>query len=411
MWYSKILTYIFLLASMLSSCELFGGHDTSIEGGEVVWKVENQEIQTVGTQPYIEENSVYFIQDAYLKAYTLKEGNRLWSKQLVQRGEGDYSHNIIQSNNVIFIDLGFRIKAFNKSNGALIWNTEITDNAKEISGIGSPIMSQDEEYLYAGRKGYVLKVRKSDGQIIRRYPLDQLVPEGVTQGSTEPIISPFGDEILYIPTNYYNSNANNPVPKGNVLSYNAKSGQYLWGTELENRYHVYTLSNGRKDSSLIRSSIYDAALTENYIVVLAGSSVVALDRLTGEEAWETFFSGEKVDGFDVGMAIKADGIYIASAGWHATKLDLKTGKVLWRKNIGYSNTSIPTVKNGRMYFNNSGGGGIWVLNTMDGSVIYNEPPPNHSNDSYDVYISSLGVGEGYMVNVGSKAVYCLKVPK
>jgi hypothetical protein len=38
------------------------------------------------------------------------------------------------------------------------------------------------------------------------------------------------------------------------------------------------------------------------------------------------------------------------------------------------------------------------------------PPPGHKTDSYDIYISSLGVGEGYMVNVGSKAVYCLTIP-
>ena len=78
--------------------------------------------------------------------------------------------------------------------------------------------------------------------------------------------------------------------------------------------------------------------------------------------------------------------------------------------IRNSNTSIPTVQDGRLYFTNSGGGDIWVLDTRDGSVIYNKKPPGHSKDSFDVYISSLGVGEGYMVNVGSRAVYCLKVP-
>ncbi len=89
---------------------------------------------------------------------------------------------------------------------------------------------------------------------------------------------------------------------------------------------------------------------------------------------------------------------------------MNTGDIIWRRNITYSNTSIPTVQNERMYFNNSGGGGIWVLNASDGSVIYHENTPNYKNDDYDVYISSLGVGEGYMVNVGSKAVYCLRVP-
>ena len=112
----------------------------------------------------------------------------------------------------------------------------------------------------------------------------------------------------------------------------------------------------------------------------------------------------------MGLDVQGDAIYAASVGRYAHRLDLQTGREDWRRNITYSNTSIPTIQNGRFYFNNSGGGGIWVLDTEDGSVIYHENTPNYSNDSYDVYISSLGVGEGYMVNVGSKAVYCLRVP-
>jgi len=270
-------------------------------------------------------------------------------------------------------------------------------------------MSQDDQYLYAGRKGYVLKIEKETGQVIQRYTLNHLVPQGLTQGTTEPIISPFEDRHLYIPTNYYDSLAAKPVSKGNVFSYDADTGEYQWGYHIENRYHVYTL-NEKKDSTLIPSSVYDAEVTSEYVVLLSGGSVIALDRLTGQKVWETFFTGEIQDGFYVGLAIKDMGVYIASSGWHATKLDLDSGDILWRRDIEYSNISIPTIQNGRMYFNNSGGGGIWVLDIMDGSVIYHKNPPNFSFDDFDVYISSLAVDEGYMVDVGSKAVYCLKVP-
>lgn len=412
MSYPQIVTYILVVISLLSSCELFGGgRGEEVGSGEVVWKVENQEILTVSTQPLIDDGNVYLIQNSRLKAYILAEGNLLWSTPICDViRDCDYSRTISHDGDLLFIDKGFSIKAINKTDGSIVWNTTITTDADEVSGIGSPILSQDENYLYAGRKGYVLKLRKEDGEIIKRYPLDRLVPPGVVQGSTEPIISPFGDGRLYIPTSYINREEENTVSKGNVFCYNASTGQVQWEYKLENRYHVYTLSNGQQDSTLIRSTVYDAELTEEFIVVLAGSSVIALNRITGDKVWETFFSGEIEDGFDVGLTVDKGSIYIASAGWHATKLDLRTGEIKWRRDINSSNTSIPTVKNGRLYFNNSGGGAIWVLNTHDGSVIFNERPPNYSKDSYDVYISSLGVGEGYMVNVGSKAVYCLKVP-
>ncbi|MEX0609284.1 MAG: PQQ-binding-like beta-propeller repeat protein [Balneolaceae bacterium] len=405
----KLGIYVILISSLLSSCGLFGGGDDDIKGGEVVWSVKNQEILTVSTKPTIDEDHVYFIQDAKLKSYTLKKGEHRWSVRICQQGRTcDYSRTIVQTEDLLFIDQGFTIQAHAKSDGRIIWETNITDDAVEVSGIGSPIMSQDQTYLYAGRKGYVLKVQKSNGEIIHRYELDRMVPDGVIQGSTEPIISPFGDDILYVPGSYFDHSQ--PTPEkasgGNIFAFNALNGALIWEREI-----IVTIPNPYPDipgDSLTGSPmIYDISVTEDEVIVLAGFSIVALDRMTGDPVWKTYFSK---GGFDVGLAVKDNGVYAASIGSFATRLDLLTGNVLWQRDIKFSNTSIPTIQDGRMYFNNSGGGGIWVLDTEDGSVIYNEPPPNHSNDSFDVYISSLGVGEGYMVNVGSKAVYCLTVP-
>jgi len=405
----KIVIYILTVSTLLGSCELFGGSDENKAGGEVVWTVENQqESLTVSTKPAIDKSHVYFIQDAKLKSYTLQEGNHRWSEQICQQGRTcDYSRTIVQTEDRLFIDQGFNIQAHSKTSGNIIWETDITDDAKEVSGIGSPIMSQDEQYLYAGRKGYVLQVRKNDGEVTQRYPLDRLVPEGVTQGATEPIISP-EEDILYVPTSYWDPAGSYPEESsgGNVFAFNSSTKNILWERQI-----TVMVSNPYPDvpgDSLKTSpNIYDAEVQGDLLILLAGSAVIALDRFSGEKIWETVFSD---DGFDVGLATNKDGVYIASAGWHATNLDLATGKILWRRDIRYSNTSIPTVQNGRMYFNNSGGGGIWVLDTQSGSIIYHKNTPNYDDDSHDVYISSLGVGEGYMVNVGSQAVYCLRVP-
>ncbi|HLR25037.1 MAG TPA: PQQ-binding-like beta-propeller repeat protein [Fodinibius sp.] len=404
----KIVTYVLAMSSLLSSCDLFGGRGDDPKGGEVVWRLENQRENLVGTQPLIKDGKVYFIQDGYLKAYTLDKGNRVWQTQIVSEGNGGYNHRLVESGDKVFLDQGFDIQAHSKSDGSIVWETQVTDDAEEVSGIGEPIMSQDEDHLYAGRKGYVLQLRKRDGQIVRRYPLDRMVPEGVLQGSTEPIISPFGDGMLYVPTSYWDPSGSYPeeASGGNVFAFDASTGDLIWERQI-----IVTTANPYPDvpgDSLTSSpNMYDAEVQGDLLIVLAGSAVVALDRLTGEKVWESVFSD---DGFDVGLATNEHGVYIASAGWHATGLDLETGEEIWRRDITFSNTSIPTVQDGRFYFNNSGGGGIWVLDTATGSVIYHKNTPNHDRDSYDVYISSLGVGEGYMVNVGSKAVYCLRVP-
>ncbi len=400
------------IAVLFFSCNFFGSKHKrgDTKGGIVIWYVENETDDLVATQPLILNDKVYFLQDGQLKAYLIENGEYLWSTRLVQGVGVGYSRQIIASESKIFIDQGYDILGIDKSSGAIIWETDITSNGEEVSGIGSPIMSQDENYLYAGRKGYVVKLRKSDGQIVRKYPLDRLVPKGVVQGSTEPIISPFGDNILYVPTAYYNFSTGKFG--GNIFAFEASTGKLIWGKHLKFKV-PNPITEDPADSGFVHPPIEDIALTKLSIVALAGREVVVLNRFTGEARWFKYF---RYDGFDVGLAVKNGSIYVVSLGSgpshppQAYRLDLQSGEIIWKTNVKYSNTSIPTVKNDRLYFVNSGGGAIWILDTKDGSVIYKKRPPDFKEDSFDVYISSLAVGEGYMVDVGSQAVYCLTVP-
>lgn len=409
MKHTKIITYIFTVSTLLSSCDIFGGGgEKKLEAGEVVWRDVNSEGFTISTQPAIDADKVYLIQNARIKAFSLSDGKEIWQHKICQTGaECDYSRKIIYSQNKVFYDQGYNIKAFNKETGRMVWKTHVTSISNETSGIGSPVMSHDEMYLYAGRKGYVMKLRKSNGQIVRRFELERLKPKGVMQGSTNPIISPFGDNILYVPTGWYDASA--PVGEkfgANLFAFDAATGELIWETKVEYWIDNY-ITDKPGDSLLVGPPIYDIAVTETSIVALQGKAIVAFNRNNGKIKW---FKNFPKSGFDVGLSVKNGSIYAASNGHYAYRLDIESGEVVWKRNILYSNTSITTVKKGRLYFNNSGGGAIWVLDTKDGSIIYRELPPNFKNDSYDVYISSLAVGEGYMVNVGSKAVYCLTVP-
>lgn len=409
MYNFKNIIWLLAIGLLLASCGIFGGNTPKkAKPGEIVWRVPNSEVFTISTQPAIDGKQVYVIQDASIKALLLSNGQELWRHKICQSGaECDYSHKIIYSNTKVFYDQGYNIKAFDKKNGKQIWKTHITDIPDETSGIGSPVMSQDAKYLFAGRDGYVVKLRKSDGKIVRRFMLDRMVPEGENQGSTNPIISPFGDNILYVPASYYNRSAPNGKKYGaNMFAFDAGTGELIWEKHLK-----FTVDNPYphipKDSLTASPPIYDIALTASSIIALQGKLIVSINRHSGKIQWFKFFPQS---GFKVGLSVKKDAIYAASNGHYAYKLDLKTGEVIWTRDIFYSSSSITTVENGRLYFVNNAGGAIWVLDTKDGSVIYRELPPNYKNDDYDVYISSLAVGEGYMVDVGSKAVYCLTVP-
>ena len=94
------ITFIIFICAFFPSCDWLGigsnGDDESTGGGEVVWRLVNENENTVSTQPLIQGENVYFLQDGYLKAYTLAEGNKIWATQIVQNRDGDYSHSIIQ---------------------------------------------------------------------------------------------------------------------------------------------------------------------------------------------------------------------------------------------------------------------------------------------------------------------------
>src|SRR5699024_10508763 len=111
----KIVTYVLAMSSLLRSCDLLGGRGNDPKVGEVVWRLENQRENLVSTQPLIKDGKVYFIQDGYLKAYTLDKGNRVWQTQIVSEGNRGYNHRLVESGDKVFLDQGFDIQAHSKS--------------------------------------------------------------------------------------------------------------------------------------------------------------------------------------------------------------------------------------------------------------------------------------------------------
>ncbi len=404
-------TYSLLLITIFTSCDIFGSENKPTEKGKEIWSVSNTTDRLVKTKPVITDGDVYFLQDNSLKSYEVKTGNRNWATQTYQQlGAFGYSRSLLQDGNYVFVDQGYDMQAFSMETGQEIWHTPITDVPNETSGLGSPVMSQDETYLYAGRKGYVLKIRKGDGQIIHRFPLGVGGPNDTPIGATEPLIAS-EEDILYVPAYYYDTESDDiPISDryGTYLyAFDANSGEQLWVNPVTIK--IADTSTEAPDDSLIADApIYDAELTDNAVVGLMGMSVVSISRTNGQKFWDNYFPQS---GFNVGLAITDNFIYVASVGSYAHKLNLQTGEELWRTDIGASNYSIPTVQNGRFFMTVTGGGNNLILNTDDGSIIYDELPPNFENDSFDVFISSLGVGDGYMVNVGSKAAYGIKIPE
>lgn len=410
------LNSIFLVClCLLGSCDLFNGN-SSEEAGEIVWSVDNEyENSGGGKQPIIDGDRVFVFQDGSLRAYRLEDGERLWSQTILTGGSTlIYSTNQLIDDTHIYIDTGYDYRAYRKSSGHLKYRKEWTTDGFEFAGLGGAQISQNEDFLFLPRQRRVLQVRKSNGELVKEFPLNRLVPEGTQQGATNPLPSPYGDDILYVPTVY--KDTVDQKRAGNLFAYDIATGNLVWEFEGPDKV-MPTEEFEATDSLEIASPMREIKLTEDHVVVASNPTMMMLDRHTGELIWhvplkDRRFTGpgeeNTFDGVLLGLAVDKTGIYITTAGGLARKLDWSDGSELWSVDITYSASTLLTVQNNKLYFNNNGGGGIWVINTISGEVLFNSNPPGVKENSHDVYLSSVGVGNGYMVNLGALRLYCLR---
>lgn len=416
----KLVVYLHIALigiSLLVACDIING-DSDDAAGVVAWSVENEYTNSVSTQPLIDGEQVFVLHDGFLRAYQLNSGKLIWSQRILSAGNTRiFSFNLLVDNDHVYIDVGYDYRAYNKTNGNLKWRREFTTDGSEFAGLGTAQISQNEDYLFLPRKRRVLQAQKHTGSIVKEFPLDRLIPEGVEQGATNPLPSPYADNILYVPTVYWDT-VNEPNKRtGNLFAFDISTGELLWEFKGPNRV-MPTEEFQARDSLEIGSPMREIKLTEDHVVVASNPTVMLLDRMTGELIWQIPLKyrrfvgnpGEEnsFDGVMLGLAVEPSGIYITSLSGLARKLNWSDGSEIWNVDIKFSNGTLLTVQNKKLYFNNNGGGGIWVIDAMSGEVMFNSNPPGHQQNSHDVYLSSLAVGNGYMVNVGHLQLYALR---
>jgi outer membrane protein assembly factor BamB len=183
----------------------------------------------------------------------------------------------------------------------------------------------------------------------------------------------------------------------------------MWAYRIPNRRITLYMPSGAPFETEVDRSVFGVEVAGDLVVCTIGQEIMAFNRFTGQMVWQRFFPN---DAFCSGLTISENRIYAGAQtepGVHC--LDLMTGATVWRTNLQSGSIfDILTVKDGKVYFCVAIGGGIFILDANNGRLIWNGNPPEASRDRYANFFSNLGVGEGYMINVGTKKVYCLTVP-
>ncbi len=367
------------------------------ENNLVVWSIPliPEYVNTI--QPVIDNGYTYLIGDTTMQCFELTTGKLIWQrgleKQLPLFQLNISGKKILHEGNYLYINDSHVIWCFNKTNGEVVWKTNIA-----IYGtiwIPYSMMSQNSTHLFLGGKNKVIGIEKNTGTIDIELNINNREP--YIQAIYDPLVI---DNLLYMPTGYYTGT----MVKGDVLCYDLNTKKYLWTYSTPNYKLPDNIVSQYSDGSVLTSFVYDSIL-----VIAYGNSISALNRFTGTMMWEYRDISDGF-GFSMGIEVYNGKVYVGSNKANVYALDIYTGKLYWKTQTQGSIISLFTIENGRLYFNNTSFGQINIFDINTGKIIWREFPPEFKKDRNYLYLSDLAVGEGYMVCVGTKKIYCLKIP-
>ena len=374
------------------SCSDPSSSEEAIINATIQWTYPISTKYMDAVQPLIIDDIVYVAYDTLLAKFKLQTGDRLWAMPIENR-RSLATRRLLFDNEVVFLNHLNNIKAYSSSDGQEIWHSYVAD----FDAIDLEMLSQNSTSLFLGGIGEILIIEKSSGAIEQRIPLDSLVPPGVVQTGRNPISSQ-DENYVYIPTGYYQPG--DPATSGNVFCYEIPSGNFVWGFKIP--WKKIKLP-GNSDSTQTNSGTYGCAIYDDLVILPAGHRILALNRYSGNFEWELFFEN---DGFDLGLTVFENMIYVGSIQEMVYAINARTGKLVWQRKTVGSITTLITATNEKVYLTNPGGEAIWVLDRSTGEVLLHNTPPAKYNDSY---LSPIGVGNNHIVVLGRKNIFCLSL--
>ncbi|NBC84776.1 MAG: PQQ-binding-like beta-propeller repeat protein [Bacteroidetes bacterium] len=394
---SRLLLSVFV-ALLLIGCDLDGRQPPPESSfPDVVWSIPFTENYVTAVQPLIENERVYLALGPTVRCYELSSGDLCWKTRMLDRDQDIGGREILDSADRLFIHSGARVHSYMKSDGHLAWSTVVPN----FTLTAFARAASTEQHIFLGGEGEIVRLRKSDGFVDLRIPVDTLQAEGVVQSVRNVRVQ---DGTLFAPTVYFRPSFG--VIEGNAFAFDVDTGDLKWARRLPN---PEVSSSGSEDSVRLDSGAYALAANENRVVVPAGQVVYAFEPSSGELVWERFFPD---DGFSTAVRIEDDVAYVGGNSSTLYALNVESGDLRWKTETSGTLTTRFTLLDGWIYFCNELSGDIWILNLETGSVIHRGVPPRHGEqNSFNTFVSPLAVSEQYMVNVGGRKIFALTRPR
>ena len=190
------------------------------------------------------------------------------------------------------------------------WRTRIHQGYSGPSVAGGKVFVSDRR-INPDREG-IICINEQDGTILwqHEYPCEYGDMEYGNGPRTTPTI--FDGKVYTLGT------------KAHLYCYAASTGNVIWNRDLKADYHAREPRYGVSAAPIIE---------EDFLIVLVGgedgSSIVAFDRLTGEERWRSL---DDRQAYSAPIVVDHDGTrqLIVWSAEHVSSLDPATGKVHWQ---------------------------------------------------------------------------------
>jgi outer membrane protein assembly factor BamB len=247
-----------------------------------------------------------------VKAFDLRNGAPLWS---YTRPRGGPSSLVPRGGRLFFA--GDTAVALDAATGRELWRYALDSFGGFCESDG------DADAFYVGTKEHrVYALRATDGTVLWSRDLGPDWPyKGVVRGMTVS-----GDTVYAVVE--HDTGVNGHIGTGDVFALDRRTGDVLW---------VYRNGDGTK-LNIIQSA---GRIAGNLLLLSANwdNQYVALNRLTGQEAWRAAGS-PGFGGPDEAPEVRGERVFVASQDQHAMALELSTGRVLWRSAVASGATNV-----------------------------------------------------------------------
>ncbi|WP_420129788.1 PQQ-binding-like beta-propeller repeat protein [Longimicrobium sp.] len=296
-----------MTAILLTACDepLGGGGEMhGIGGVDLMFRVAVSRADNAFV-PVSDGMRLYADVDRRVEAFDLNTGAKLWS---YTRPPGGPSSMVARDGRLFWA--GDSAVALDAATGRELWRQGLDSPA----GLGES--DGDADAYYVGtREHRVYAFRATDGALLWTRDLGPDWPlGGVVRGMT------VSGDTVYAAVEH-NTGVNGYLGTGDVFALNRRTGAVHWvhrngdGSGLD----IYQ-SAGRVSGRLL-------LLSANW-----ANEYVALDRLTGQEAWRA--RGEfPFAGMDEAPEVRENRAYFASHDLYARAVDLGTGREIWRTRV------------------------------------------------------------------------------